>query len=477
LGSSSDTPFLIAAGALLLLSALASATSAALAALGEHRAEAIFEDKEQKAYAGLQRLVERPDSVRFALLALDSMAKMGFGVLLSILALRLAGDSPAAALVLVGGILVLLVFQTLVRALAVRDPVASLSWAAPVAGGVDLTLRPLIAPLSWISRLLRGPSLQSSDDTTEQLEYLIEKGAEAGYLDDDKRDLLESVIEFSHVRVREIMVPRPKVVALPSTASYEEVVRVVVESGHSRVPVFEDSIDNVVGVLYARKLLEGLSAGAATEAGQFRLQSHLAPPFFVPETMKISHLLTEFQLRSLQIAVVVDEFGGTAGVVTLEDVVEEIVGEIRDEDDDEDEPIRTVEAGIFVADGGVSIRDTEEFLEEALPDEVEFEFPEDGDYDTVGGFVTAMAGRVPQDGEEVHYGGMIFKVLAADEKRVLQVELRQEEEPMDEAAPESAQEGVEGPPVPLDGGARGDPLPDDRVEALAGTSSTEARRT
>lgn len=444
MGSSSETlTYLLFAGAALLISALASSASATLAALGGHRAEAIFEDKDRKAVAGLRRLVERPDAIRFSLLALDSAAKVGFGVSLAFLVGSLAQEPMIAALIFVGGALVLLVFQTLLRAFAVRDPVGSLGWAAPVGGAVELLLRPLLAPLASLSRLIRGKTALSDDGTTEQLEYLIEKGAEAGYLDDDKRDLLESVIEFSHVRVREIMVPRPKVVALQVDAPYDEVVRVVVESGHSRVPVYEDSVDNVVGVLYARRLLEDLGKSSVPASGHFRLQSHLAAPFFVPETMRISHLLTEFQLRSLQIAVVVDEFGGTAGVVTLEDVVEEIVGEIRDEDDDEEQPIRVVGEGTFLAEGGVSIRDAEEFLEEALPEEREFEFPEDGDYDTLGGFVTAMAGRVPQEDEEVRYGGLVFTIRAADEKRVLRIELSiEEKEPAGAAGDASGDEAI-----------------------------------
>ncbi len=445
---SSTLEYLIAAGAALFTAALASSTSATLAALGEHRAESILDDREDNAPAGLGRVVDHPDTVRLALLALDSTAKIVFGVALALWAMGLAGGWLSAGLILVAGALLLLLVQTTARAFAGRDPIRSLGWAAPVAAGAELILRPLIAPLAALSRVVRGQGMPSTEGSTEQLEYLIEKGSESGVLDDDERDLLESVIEFSQVRVREIMVPRPKVVALAADASYEEVVRVVVESSHSRVPVFEDSVDNVVGVLYAKRLLEDISTKAGNGKVRFRLQSYLTTPFFVPETMRISHLLAEFQRRGLQIAVVVDEFGGTSGIVTLEDVVEEIVGDIRDEDDEVEQPIRVLADGLFLAEGGVSIRDAEEFLEEALPlargedhadNDDDFEFPEDGDYDTLGGFITAMAGRVPHQGETVRYGGLIFTVRAADEKRVLKVELSLES---DEAAqrPESAAE-------------------------------------
>lgn len=438
MGSSTETlEYLVAGGVALLVSTLASSTSAALAALGEHRAEAILEAKERKPPAGLARFVSRPDAVRLALIVVDALAKAAFGMAAALASLSALdandGAFPALlALSLGGSILFLLIVSTAARALACRDPERSLAWAAPAGAALEAAFRPLIAPLGALSRLLRGPGARSQSGTTEQLEYLIEKGAEAGVLDDDKRELLESVIEFSHVRVREIMVPRPKVVALAADASYEEVVKAVVDSGHSRVPVFEDSVDNVIGVLYAKRLLEELGKQGGNKP-KFRLANWVSPPFFVPETMRISHLLADFQRRGLQLAVVVDEFGGTSGVVTLEDVVEQIVGDIRDEDDEEEQPIRVLADGAFLAEGHVSIRDVEEYLEEALPDETEFEFPEDGDYDTLGGFITAMAGRVPEEGEEVRFGGFVFIVRAADEKRVLKVELAAEAKPAADA--------------------------------------------
>ena len=451
MGSSTETlEYLVAGGVALVVSTLASSTSAALAALGEHRAESILEAKERKPPAGLARFVARPDSVRLALLIVDSLAKAGFGMAAALAAFSWFVAQPLmVALALGASALSLLVVLTTARSLACRDPEQSISWAAPVGAAIEMAFRPLVAPLGVFARALRGPGASSQNGTTEQLEYLIEKGAEAGVLDDDKRELLESVIEFSHVRVREIMVPRPKVVALAADASYEEVVKAVVDSGHSRVPVYEESVDNVIGVLYAKRLLEELGKQGPNKA-KFRLANWVNPPFFVPETMRISHLLADFQRRGLQLAVVVDEFGGTSGVVTLEDVVEQIVGEIRDEDDEEEQPIRVLADGAFLAEGHVSIRDVEEFLEEALPGDADFEFPEDGDYDTLGGFITAMAGRVPEEGEEVRFGGLVFVVRAADEKRVLKVELAAEAKPAAEP-PAAVEPPVE--PRPAEGPA------------------------
>lgn len=422
LGSSSGSWFFYVAGGALIVSALASATSAALAALGEHRIASIYEDRQERKPRGLKAVVVRPDSVRLALICLDTLAKLAIGVALA----GWMAELPAGLswLGFAGGALVALAVIAACRAVAVRDAERSLAWAAPVAAFTEALLRPVAGPLTVLARAVRGAGVPALHGTTEELEYLIEKGARAGDLEESHRDLLESVIDFSKVRVREIMVPRPKVVALPADATYDEVVHQVVDSGHSRLPVYEDSVDNVIGVLYAKRLLEDLGKATAAPRAKFKLADAVQPAFFVPETMKINHLLAEFQRRGQMLAIVVDEFGGTSGVVTVEDVVEQIVGDIRDEGDfDEQEPIRQVAPGVFLAEGEASIRDVEDFLEEALGDHEPFEFPEEGDYETIGGFVTSMAGRVPRVGETIHHDGLAFTVRGADEKHVARVEI------------------------------------------------------
>ncbi|HLV59902.1 MAG TPA: hemolysin family protein [Fredinandcohnia sp.] len=409
------------AGLTFLVSLLASSAQATLAALGEHRLEALAESR-GRLRKGIERLVARIERIRLSLQILDTASKLLLGTAGILLLGRLGLGGWTAAVWLVGAFLLVLA-QTSLRALVSRDPERHVVWVGPLALALDGLALPISGPLSALARAIRGRGERRLTDATEEIEYLIEKSSAAGAIDEEQRDLLESVIEFSRVRVREIMVPRPAIVALPHDADYDQVVRVIVESGYSRIPVFEESIDQIVGILYAKKLLEEIhrNNGATKEA--FRLADHLAPPFFIPETMRISHLLTEFQRRNLQLAVVVDEFGGTAGLVTLEDVVEEIVGEIRDESDREEQaPIRLLADGLIQAEGGVSIRDLEDFVEEHLED-WDLEFPEDGDYETVGGFVTSMVGHVPKPGETLRHGDFVFTVRAADQRRVARVEI------------------------------------------------------
>lgn len=426
MGSSSDSdPFQLLAFAVIaaFILILASFATAALAALGEHRLEA-YADGKEGGPPGARRIALRPDSTRLALFLFDWTAKLALGGALGWLFASGGAIGALERSAWILGAVVLFLAVVALRGIASRHPKRSFAWAAPVAAGMEMLGSPLVAPLVAVGKRLQRVSVEppGSDDTTEALEYLIEKSSEAGSLDADKRALLESVIDFTTVRVREIMVPRPKIVALPLDASQGEAVRVILDSGYSRIPVYDESIDQVVGILYAKRLLEELRGGERPKK-RFRLADHLAVPFFVPETMRISQLLTEFKRRRLQMALVVDEFGGTAGVVTLEDVVEEIVGEIRDESDREtQEPIRTIGDGVLVAEGSVSIRDFEDFLEEALPD-AELEFPKEGEFDTLGGFVTAMAGHVPALGEKVRHGDFVFTVRGADEKRVAKVEI------------------------------------------------------
>lgn len=420
---SSTEPFqpIFVASLAFLVSLIASLASAGLAALGEHRLEALVDERSR--LWGLERLLARLDRVRLSLQLLDTSSKLLLGASAVWLLASLPLGNGAVLGFWIAGAFAMLLLQTALRSLVSRNPERNLLWIAPVATGLDFVATPLSAPLGALSRVLRGKGTQVHHDATEELEYLIEKRSAAGALDEEQRNLLESVIEFSHVRVREIMVPRPAIVALPIEADYEQVVRTIVESGYSRIPVFDESIDQIVGILYAKKLLEEIHRQNGSTREGFRLEDHLATPFFVPETMRISHLLTEFQRRGLQLAVAVDEFGGTAGLVTLEDVVEEIVGEIRDESDREEQrPIRILDDGYIQVEGGVSIRDLEDFVEEHL-EHWELEFPENGDYETVGGFVTSMMGHVPKPGQALRYDDFVFTVRAADQRRVARVEI------------------------------------------------------
>jgi len=212
------------------------------------------------------------------------------------------------------------------------------------------------------------------------------------------------------------MVPRIDIVAAPSDSSFEEIAKAIVERPYSRIPIFDDTIDNIVGVVYAREVL-GYLANSDKPAD---IKAVARPPYFVPESKKVDELLTEMRRNKLSIAIVVDEYGGTAGLVTIEDLIEEIVGEIADEFDVEEEPIHRVSDSEAILDARVSI----DALQELFGVEVE-----EGDFDTVGGFVFNHLGKMPSVGEEIRVDGLVVRVLSVSGRRIKRLRVIKEEPP------------------------------------------------
>ncbi len=423
-------------------SAFCSGTETALTALGEARARQLRESGGRRTRL-LSVWIEHPERVLSTLLIGNTLVNIGAGALAASVAADLVRAAPSWSAGTVLAIatalttVVILFFGEIVpKTMAKRHPVR-----------VSLATIPAVRALSWLMwpisaattratsaffRAFGGGAPSSAPAvTSEEIEYLIEMGTREGVLDEVKEELLNSVLEFADRVVKEIMIPRTRMVAVDREAPPEELVRIVTENPYSRMPVFEGSVDNVVGILMVRDIVHELRQGPISAV---RLEGHLKPPFFVPEQMKISRLLKEMQRRHVHLAIVVDEFGGTSGIVTLEDVLEEIVGEIQDEGDAEAAPVKALGDGVWLADAAVPLHDLEEFLNarpgppaagegSEAPDRVEVRFPAEGDYGTLGGFVTATAGRVPPVGATLSWEGLTFTVRGGDERRLTRVEI------------------------------------------------------
>jgi CBS domain containing-hemolysin-like protein len=252
----------------------------------------------------------------------------------------------------------------------------------------------------------------------------LEAGEQEGLIEREDRRLLESIVDFGDTLVREVMTPRPDIVAISVEATLGEMRQVFVEQQYSRVPVYRDSLDHIIGFVYVKDLIR-LPEVPLTERVVPQL---LRPAYYVPETKRVSDLLKEFQRQQVQSAVVVDEYGGTAGLVTIEDLLEEIVGEIRDEYDVELEPVQQEADGVFVFSGNVSI--------EELNDRLGVSIAPEG-FGTVGGFLLAHLGRVPTVGEQFDVDGLHVEVLEAERRRVTRVRVRRQvEEPLPTPAEE-----------------------------------------
>ncbi len=222
--------------------------------------------------------------------------------------------------------------------------------------------------------------------------------------------LLKNIFEFDDKTVREIMVPRTKVVALDINAPREKVIKVVLNEGYSRLPVYKDTIDNIIGVVYAKDLINYIE-----EPNLFVLYDLLRPAYFVPETKKISELLRELQKNKIHMAIVVDEFGGFSGIVTLEDILEEIVGEIHDEYDKVEKNYEVLSDGSIIVDAGMLVSDFNRKFGEDIP--------EGTDYESIGGFVSKLAGRIPSEGEKIKFKNVIFEVLKKSKRKIIELKI------------------------------------------------------
>jgi putative hemolysin len=259
-----------------------------------------------------------------------------------------------------------------------------------------------------------GGGAQAADEETREAAHAYpEAGEEQGLIEGDQRRLLRSIVDFGDTLVREVMTPRPDMVAISMDATIDELRALFREQEYSRFPVYGENLDNIVGIIFVKDLLHLEDPNAA-------LASLVRPATFVPETKRVPELLKEFQRRQVQFAIVVDEYGGTAGIVTIEDLLEEIVGEIRDEYDVETEPVIDEGNGSFVLSGKVNI----DVVRERLGVEIE---PEG--FETVGGYVLTRVGRVPAVGETFELDGLDVQVLEAERRRIHKVRFRRSELP------------------------------------------------
>ncbi len=265
---------------------------------------------------------------------------------------------------------------------------------------------------------LRGDGEGEDENGTEKLMSIFEAGTGEGVLEEDEREMLHGVIELGDIQVREVMVPRMDIVCSEVSKGTDQVMKLIAENGFSRIPVYEGKVDNIIGMVYAKDLL--LAAGS--EGSRRDVRALMRPAFFVPESKKIDDLLREFKRQKTHIAIVVDEYGGTAGLVTLEDVLEEIVGEILDEYDKDEEPLYQVlgDRGRARVSGRISLRE--------LGDILHLELPSD-EFDTLGGFIYHLAGKVPSEGEELVWNGLALRVDKVRGRRIEKVIIERVAEP------------------------------------------------
>jgi CBS domain containing-hemolysin-like protein len=390
---------------------LAAAAQVALVYIDRARLRHMLEEGTPRASA-LLRLLDEPSSSLSTILfvhtlALCAGAAAAFWLDLDIWIIT---GVPWIAIVLgVVELVVLLMAQFLGRVLALARPeLIALTFVRPVEllnRVLFVVLAPLNALERTLRRLLKVQRGLTPADAEDRLRHLVEGNSD---LEEDEREMIASVIELGEQPVREVMVPRIDIVAAPATSTVRDVVDRIVESGHSRVPLFDGTIDNIIGVVYAKDLLRFLRDSSQTAP----VRPLAREASYVPETKKVDDLLHEMQQTRVHVAIVVDEYGGTAGLITIEDLIEEIVGEIRDEYDVEEAMIEEVSDREALFDARVSIRDVNDTLDLDIEDE---------DFDTLGGLLYHELGKVPNVGDEVRVDGAVVTVLSTTGRRVRKV--------------------------------------------------------
>jgi CBS domain containing-hemolysin-like protein len=405
------------------LAALAAATyfsALQLALVGESPAAIEAELARRRRSSGARWLSQRCRAAMFAVALLRMVARVGFFVLVLAEIVDLGAQATLRWLDLLVATVVtiplLWVFTTVLSsALARYCGFGLVASGLPLMRVATFTLSPLIAAVAFIDeavRRLSGAHLRTENQHETELLRSIEETQREGGLDEEAAELLENVVQFTETDVGEIMTPRTDIHAIELTDDLTLIRDFIAEVGHSRIPVYQGDMDHIIGVLYVRDLIPYLG----TDARGFALRQLLRQPIIVPQTKLVGDLLADFRRAEVHMAIVVDEYGGTAGLVTIEDVLEEIVGEIRDEhepDRDDTPALVNIDARHVEVDGRYNLDD--------LSARLGLRLPEDRDFDTVAGFVLAHLGRVPKVGESFEAHDARFTTLAASPRAVQRV--------------------------------------------------------
>lgn len=406
-------------GASLLLTAFAAAAEAAVASANPFRVKRMAKD--EVAGAGrVDSILEREEWHLSALLILKNSALIVAACLTSILGLSYVPQWGIVVAIVSLTLLVLFLCRLIPRAWAMRDPEAAALMLARPIELLTLVLYPFVRVFRALTESLidgAGRTEMSKDaaDIEAELRLFMDAGEEEGYIEEDERQMIASICDFDATLVREIMVPRIDMVALELGASIEEALDVIVETGYSRIPIYEGAIESIIGILNAKDLLAHLRDNDTSQPG---LRELLRPAHFVPETNKVGEVLEELQGERIQMAIVVDEYGGTAGLVTVEDALEEIVGEIEDEYDTAEPFCEMVSEKEAIFNARMDLDDVNRLMRTNLPTE---------DTDTLGGLIYSKLGGVPKVGDAVTLDGVKITVLSLLGHRIKKVRVVRDE--------------------------------------------------
>ena len=396
----------------ILLSAFFSGSETAFISLQRIRIEHLV-NTNVKGAKRVARMTERPERLLSTILFGNNLVNTAAAALATVLAISVWGQERGMLIATIGVTIVLLIFaETTPKTIATQHAEKlSLTFARPIEV-ISWLFTPFVFVLSWIAsgitRMVGGTPVPRSLVSEEEIRTMISVGHKEGSVEKDEAEMLHKVFDFGNRPVHEAMVPRPEVVCIEKGSKLADFLSLYVESPLSRFPVYQENMDNVIGILSVKDVLMALANGTMDK--ESIIDDLVRPAYFTPETKRISELFTEMQNKNYRMAVVVDEYGGTAGIVSLSRLVEEIVGPVGDEFAEAEKEYETINEYTFHIDGGMRIEEANEELEINLPE---------GEYETVAGFVLDLLGHIPKPGQRLRYKGL---KLAITEMRGVKIE-------------------------------------------------------
>jgi putative hemolysin len=400
-----DTLYVVLFFICLLLSAFFSSSETAFISLQKVRIQNLIDNK-VKGAKRVARVLERPENFLSTVLLGTNLVNTAAAAVTTALAVSIWGEQGIIIATVVVTILLLIFSETTPKTIANQHPEKlALLYARPIEA-IAWLLTPFVVVLSWIasgfSKMLGGAPVSQSIVREEEIRTMISMGHKEGTVEEEEAEMLHKVFEFGNRPVREVMVPRTEVIWVTRGTKLADFLNLYAQNPLSRFPVYEDNIDNIVGILAVKDILMAQAKGAFNN--EDTIDDLIRPAYFTPETKRVSELFAEMRDKNFRITVVVDEFGGTAGIVSLSGLMEEIVGPVGDELADIEKDYETINEYTFQVDGGMRV--------EEANDEMSLNIPEGDDYETVAGFILDLLGHIPKQGEQLKYKN--FKIVITE---------------------------------------------------------------
>jgi CBS domain containing-hemolysin-like protein len=417
--------------ALIALSAFFSSSEIAMFNLPKHRLDGMIEDDIDGSVL-VKALKDDPHRLLVTILVGNNIVNIAMSSIATAILSIYFGGLVGVVLATFGiTALVLLFGESVPKSYAVEH---TETWSVRIAKPLKVTeylLFPLIVLFDYLTRQVNRligstGAIESPYVTRDEIQEMIESGEREGVLEEEEHEMLTRIFRFNNTIVKEVMTPRLDMTAVPKDAGIDEAIETCIQSGHARIPVYEGSLDNVLGVVHIRDLVRDLNYGE-TENEELELADLIQPTLHVPESKNVDELLSEMRENRMHMAIVIDEFGTTEGLVTMEDMIEEIIGEILE--GGEEQPIEEIDDDTVLVRGEVNIEDVNEALNIDLPEGQEFE--------TIAGFIFNRAGRLVEEGEEITYDGVRITVETVENTRILKARLRKLEVPPEETDEEA----------------------------------------